>query len=336
MKMITCELEQIMKIDSTSGKEVELARFMAEHFMAPGADLELQDVGDGTVNLFYKWGTPEIIFCTHLDTVPPYIAPVLDNNRVSGRGACDAKGQIVTAWNVCRDLYNDGETNFGLLLVSGEETGSKGAKVANNLVKGCKYVIIGEPTENKLIKAGKGIQLYDVQILGISCHSGYPQLGDNAIERMRQFLNKLAVEDFPSDPVLGSTTFNIGQLSSGNAYNVLPDLVSFKIYFRTTPASSRLIENALKNIADDKTTITKNREDKPFEYYYVEGFESDIVAFGCDGPCLTNLGKVLLYGPGSISVAHTKDEFIKIADIEKAVIDLKLLYKTLKKEISPE
>lgn len=331
--MITEELAKIMKIDSTSGKEAELAIYIAENLYVPGANHEIQDIGDGTVNLFYKWGTPEIIFCTHLDTVPPYIAPVLDNNRVSGRGACDAKGQIVTALNVCRDLYKDGETNYGLLLVSGEETGSKGAKVANNLVKGCKYVIIGEPTENKLIKAGKGIQLYDVQILGVSCHSGYPQLGDNAIERMRQFLNRLAVEDFPSDPVLGSTNYNIGQLSSENAYNVLPDLVSFKIYFRTTPASSSLIENVLKNIADDKTTITKTREDKPFEYYYVEGFESDIVAFGCDGPCLTNLGKVLLYGPGSISVAHTKEEFINVSDIEKAVTDLKQIYQTLKKRI---
>ncbi|MGE5349642.1 MAG: M20/M25/M40 family metallo-hydrolase [Actinomycetota bacterium] len=334
--MVTEELAEIMRIDSTSGKEADLARYIANNFHVPGATLEIQDVGDGSINLFYKWGTPEIIFCTHLDTVPPFIPPVAESARISGRGACDAKGQIITVLNVCRDLYHEGETNFGLLLVSGEETGSTGARAANNLIKGCRYVIIGEPTENKLIKAGKGIQLYVVQISGMSCHSGYPQFGDDAIERMRQFLNRLAAAIFPSDPVLGSTTYNIGQLSSENAYNVLPDLVSFKIYFRTTPASSGLIEKVLKNIADDKTTITKTREDKPFEYYYAEGFESDIVAFGCDGPCLTNLGKILLYGPGSIRSAHTKDEFINIADIEKAVIDLKQLYKTLKKEISPE
>jgi len=331
--MITEELVKIMNIDSTSGKEVELARYIADNCHVPGAILEIQDVGDGSINLFYRWGKPEIIFCTHLDTVPPYIEPVTGNGRVSGRGACDAKGQIITALNVCRDLFNEGETNFGLLLVSGEETGSKGAKVANNLVKGCKYVIIGEPTENKLIKAGKGIQLYDVQIRGVSCHSGYPQLGDDAIERMRQFLNRLAAADFPSDPVLGPTTFNIGQLSSDNAYNVLPDLVSFKIYFRTTPASSDLIENILENIADDRTTITKTREDKPFEYLHIDGFDSDIVAFGCDGPCLTNLGKCLLYGPGTIKVAHTEKEFIALSDIEKGITDLKNIFKTLKKGI---
>ncbi|MCU0457922.1 MAG: M20/M25/M40 family metallo-hydrolase [Bacteroidales bacterium] len=331
--MITRELEQIMKIDSTSGKEAELARFMAEHFMAPGADLEIQDVGDGAINLFYKWGKPEIIFCSHLDTVPPYIAPASGDGQVSGRGACDAKGQIITAWNVCRELYNEGENNFGLLLVSGEETGSTGARVANNLIKGCRYVIIGEPTENKLIKAGKGIQLYDVQIRGTSCHSGYPQFGDDAVERMRQFLNRLAAADFPSDPVLGSTTYNIGQLQSENAYNVLPDLVRFKIYFRTTHASYQLTEDILKGLSDEKTTITKIREDKPFLYHYIDGFECDIVAFGCDGPCLTNLGKCLLYGPGSIKVAHTEDEYINVSEIDKAITDLKKIYHTLKKGI---
>lgn len=334
--MVTEELAEIMRIDSTSGKEADLARYIANNFHVPGATLEIQDVGDGSINLFYKWGTPEIIFCTHLDTVPPFIPPVAESARISGRGACDAKGQIITVLNVCRDLYHEGETNFGLLLVSGEETGSTGARAANNLIKGCRYVIIGEPTENKLIKAGKGIQLYDVKISGKSCHSGYPHLGDDAIDRMRLFLNSLALAEFPSDPLLGATTYNIGQLSSGNAYNVLPDLVSFKIYFRTTPATNSLIGEILREISDENTTVTKIREDKPFEYFYLEGFERGTVAFGCDGPALPGLGKCLLYGPGTIRVAHTEDEFIEIHDIEKAIIDLKAIFKTLKKRIGTE
>ena len=328
--MITEELIKIMNIDSTSGMEAELSCYIAEHMYVPGATLEIQEVGDGGTNLFYKWGTPEIIFCTHLDTVPPFIAPVLADNCVYGRGACDAKGQIITLVNVCRGLHSEGESNFGLLLVSGEEIGSKGAKAANKLIKGCKYVIICEPTENKLIKAGKGIQLYGVQIRGVSCHSGYPQFGDDAIDSMRLFLNRLAAVDFPPDQILGSTTYNIGLLSAENAYNVLPDLVNFKIYFRTTPASSHLIESILNGIIDNRTTITKIREDEPFYYHYIEGFQSDIVAFGCDGPCLTSLGKCLLYGPGSIRVAHTNDEFINVSDIEKAIFDLKQIYKTIR------
>ena len=331
--MIVRELEQLMMIDSTSGKEMELAVFIADNLQQPGAALETQDVGDGTINLFYRWGTPEIIFCTHLDTVPPYLEPVAGRNMVSGRGACDAKGQIITAWNVCRELHSEGETNFGLLLVAGEETGSKGAKVANNLISDCKYVIIGEPTENRLITAGKGIRLYDVQIRGIGCHSGYPQYGESAIEGMRVFLNLLSGLEFPDDPVLGPTTFNIGMLASDNAYNVLPDLVTFRLYVRTTFASHDLIENSLNSIAGEKTIITRIREDKPFEYYHPDGFENDIVAFGCDGPSLTNLGKCLLYGPGSIRTAHTENEHILIEDIEKAISDLKKIFKTLKTEL---
>jgi acetylornithine deacetylase len=320
-------------IDSTSGRERELADFIAGNFHIPGADPEIQDVGDGTVNLFYRWGIPEIIFCTHLDTAPPYIDPVAGRNMVSGRGACDAKGQIITAWNVCKELCHEGETNFGLLLVAGEETGSKGAKAANSLIRDCKYVIIGEPTENKLIRAGKGIQLYNVRISGISCHSGYPQYGESAIEGMRTFLNLLSGLEFPVDQVLGPTTFNIGMLSSDNAYNVLPDLVSFNLYFRTTFASHGLIENSLRGIADEKTNIAMVREDKPFEYYHPDGFDSDIVAFGCDGPCLTNLGKCLLYGPGSIKTAHTENEHIHIQEIETAITDLKKIFRILKKEL---
>lgn len=331
--MIARELEQIMKIDSTSGKEVELARYIAGNFPAPGAALEIQEVEEGCVNLFYKWGTAQIIFCTHLDTVPPYIEPRLEEGKVLGRGACDAKGQIITAYNVCKELYGEGETNFGLLLVAGEETGSKGAKIANNLIKDCKYVIIGEPTENKLIKAGKGIQLYDVQIKGLSSHSGYPQYGDNAIERMKSFLNRLSGLKFPEDPLTGSTTYNIGKLSSCNAYNVLSDLVTFKLYFRSTNSSKQVIEDSLRSICDEKISIVKVREEEPFEYYYINGFPGDIAAFSCDGPSLYNLGKILLYGPGSIKVAHSEEEFISIRDIERAIDDLKQIYKTLKMEL---
>jgi acetylornithine deacetylase len=324
------ELIQIMKIDSTSGKEAELAYFIADNFPAPGATLEMQDVGDGSVNLFYKWGTPEIIFCTHLDTVPPYIEPRSENGKVFGRGACDAKGQIITALNVCRELYSVGESNFGLLLVAGEETGSIGAKVANNLIRDCKYVIVGEPTENKLIKAGKGIQLYVVQVRGISSHSGYPQYGDNAIERMRLFLDKLAGIDFPEDPITGPTTYNIGMLSSDNACNVVPDLVTFKIYFRTTFSSHPVIGDILQSISDEKTSISRVREEMPVEFHFIDGYPGDIAAFSCDAPSLYNLGKCLLYGPGSIKVAHTDNEFINLSDIDRAVTDLKNIYKTLK------
>jgi len=328
------ELKQIMEIDSTSGTEVELARFIARNFSMPGSTLQIQEVGDGTVNLFYKWGEPKIIFCTHLDTVPPYIKPKTEGNKISGRGACDAKGQIIAVYHTCRELYDKGEDNFGLLLVSGEEVGSKGAKVANELITGCEYVIVGEPTENRLIKAGKGIQLYEVRIDGISAHSGYPQLGDDAVERMRLFLNRLSKAGFPADPLLGNTTFNIGMLSSNNVHNVLSDLVTFKLYFRTTFASHSVVEQILQSISGSQITITKIREDNPMRFHYLEGFESNTVAFGSDAPCLYNLGKCLMYGPGTIKVAHTDEEYINIEDINKAVADLKAIFTILNQELN--
>lgn len=329
--MLAKELQQIMQIDSTSGKEAELAHFIVRNFKTPLAVLDIQEVGDGTLNLFYKWGVPKTVFCTHLDTVPPFIAPRIDGDIVYGRGACDAKGQIITAWHACMELQHEGESNFGLLLTAGEETGSKGAGVANRLISGSEYVVVCEPTENKLIRAGKGIRLYDVTISGVGCHSGYPQFGDDAIEKMRLFLERLADLKLPDDPLLGPTTYNIAQLSSNNALNVVPDLVTMKIYFRTTFATHHLIEEMIDSLTEGDISIREIKEENPQEFYYLEGFSSGVVAFGSDAPGLYNLGKCLLYGAGSIMDAHTNHEFVKISDIEKAITDLKKIYRTLKK-----
>lgn len=331
--MIVEELKEIMAIDSTSGKEGELAHYIANSVNLPGATLEKQSVEGETINLLFKWGSPKIIFCTHLDTVPPFIPPTVESDTIFGRGACDAKGQIVTAFNVCRDLYAAGETNFGLLLLAGEEVGSKGAKVANRKIEGCQYVIVGEPTENRLIKAGKGVELFEVEIKGRSSHSGYPHLGDSAIDRMRLFLNKLALLKFPDDSLLGATTYNIGNLSSANAYNVVSNFISFKLYFRTTFASHSLIEESLNSIADSMTKVLKRHKEMPIYFHYIDGFEAGVVAYGCDAPSLTNLGKPLLYGAGSITTAHTSEEQVTVTEIEKAIVDLKEIYKSLKSSI---
>lgn len=328
--MIVKELIEMMQIDSTSGRERELAKYIINNFDLPGAKLEQQELEDGGINLFYRWGEPKIIFCTHLDTVPPYIKPTLKGETLFGRGACDAKGQIVTFIALCRDLYKMGESNFGLLLLCGEEVGSKGAKVANTLIEGSKFVVIGEPTENKIISAAKGIQLYDIKVSGVSCHSGYPQFGKSAIERALSFFNTLSKVKFPFDNSLGATTYNIGELSSQNPYNVLSDSLTCKLYFRTTFSSFSMIESTLMQIAGEDVCVSKIREDLPLSFHIVEGLPTDVVAFGSDAPALNNLGLPLLYGPGSIRVAHTEQEYIKISDIERAIEDLKKIYLTLK------
>jgi acetylornithine deacetylase len=332
-------LLNIMSIDSTSGKENELGNYFKENFHPEGSELEVQEIetaaGIGQVNLFYKWGNPEIIFCSHYDTVPPYIRPEKKDGVIYGRGSCDAKGQIACLAKACKELFKAGETNFGLLILAGEEVGSYGAKKANQVIEGCKYVIVGEPTENKLIRAGKGNILLSFVFRGKSCHSGYPGYGDNAIERMRKFLNDLDKINFPDDPVLGKTTYNIGRLTSDNAHNVVSDEVKMKIFFRTTFATHDSLFDEIKKICDTMTEVELVYEDKPVDFFTVEGFETDIVAFGSDAPELYNLGKPLLYGPGSILNAHTLTEYNKIEEMEKAVVDLKkIFYKLKEKEVA--
>lgn len=324
----------ILKIDSTSGSEGELAIFIANTFKTDKCEVEFQVVKPGIFNLLFKWGNPSIIFCTHLDTVPPYFPPLLDGNIVRGRGSCDAKGQIMAMYSACLELEKEGNTGFGLLLLAGEETGSQGAKVANELVKGCKFVIVGEPTQNKMIRAGKGTLLFKVSVSGRSAHSGYPHLGANAVSAGIELLSQLKQFPFPTDDLLGDVTWNTGALSSANAHNVISDMFSFNIYFRTTFETHNVIENILGQLSNDvnalfpgcRIEIEAAGGDAPIRFFTLEGFEYDTVAYGSDAPRLFNLGERLLYGPGSISTAHTLDEHIDINSIELAINNYKRMY----------
>ncbi|MFA7361582.1 MAG: M20/M25/M40 family metallo-hydrolase [Candidatus Kapaibacterium sp.] len=329
-------LIKMMEVDSTSGKEENIIDTIKDFYNPVKASLEIQEISNGKHNLFYKWGMPKIIFCSHFDTVPPYIPPSFNDKRISGRGSCDAKGQIAVMSEVCLQLEKEGKTNFGLLMLAGEEVGSYGALTANKLIIGCNYVIVGEPTQNKLIKAGKGNILFDFTIRGRSAHSGYPKEGDDAIERFRLFLNGLRNVKFEEDELLGITTYNVGCLSSENAHNVIPSLVTFKIFFRTTFATHNIIESSVKKICNDNIEYNIKYGDEPIMFHTVEGFETDKVSYGSDAPELYNLGKRLLYGPGSIQTAHTKEEHILMSDIHRAVEDLKNIYYKLEEEIESE
>lgn len=323
-----------MKIDSTSGLENSVADFLISDYKPEGSDLHIIDIDNGKKNLFYKWGEPEIIFCSHFDTVPPYIPPVTDGDHIKGRGSCDAKGQLAVFSEVCKKLYESGESNFGLLMLAGEEVGSYGAKAANEIIKGCKYVMVGEPTENKLILASKGNILVEFKFNGKPFHSGYLQYGDDAILRMFDFIERLKKYEFPVDDILGDTTFNIGRLKSDNAHNVVSFEASMKIFFRTTKTTHDILMEIINSLIDEKTEVKFGYGDKPMDFVTVDGFETGIVSYGTDAPELYNLGECLLYGPGSILDAHTENEFIRISDMEKAVADNLDIYKKLKNKLN--
>ena len=326
-------LIKLMEIESTSGTEGAIADYLLENYKPAGAELHIQEISNGLKNVFYTWGKPEVIFNSHFDTVPPYLPPRKEGNIIYGRGSCDAKGQLVVLSQACERLHKEGFTNFGLLMNAGEEVGSYGAMKANEVIKGCKYCIVGEPTENKLIKASKGNINVDVIFNGRSCHSGYPEHGDNAVSRMVQFLHSIDLlidnEIFPVDDILGPVTYNVGMLSSPNAHNVISDKVTMKIFFRTTFATHDMLTDELKNITDDQTEVIENFRHQPMMFETFPGFETGIVSYGTDAPSMPNLGKKILYGPGSILDAHTHNEHIKIEDMEKAVDDLVKIYKCI-------
>lgn len=324
----------ILKIDSSSGKERRLAEYCAYGFATGKSVSETYEVGDGTLNVYLKWGNPEMVFCTHLDTVPPYIPPKVEelpdgDVKISGRGSCDAKGQIFSMYNACIELENEGYTDFGLLLVSGEETGSKGAKTVDGQIAGGEYLVVGEPTDSKMVTAGKGTKSFKVVIKGVSSHSGYPEYGDSAVMRFVDFMDRLGAVVFPEDPVLGKTTYNVGELESSNSQNILSDRLSFRIYFRTTFASDEMVCRLMEYFADGMTEITAFGGDTPSRYMVLDGFETKTVAFGNDAPHIGCFRNKMLCGPGSILVAHTDNEHILLSDLIRAKDNYVSIYKKL-------
>ena len=361
--------KDLLSIDSTSGKERELALWLLRELSAPS--VQSFEVGDGTLNLLLSWGTPKVVFCTHMDTVPPYIPPTfpegvdlsgtvatlgpirgrgpsagpmggvaqrrsgevqpLPETKVCGRGSCDAKGQIFAMYEACKELETAGCTDFGLLLLSGEETGSWGAKAFSKTGFEAPFLIIGEPTENKMVSASKGTKSFRLSFRGEPFHSGYPQYGVSAVDLFCDFVNYLKSSDFPIDPELGETTWNIGQLHSDNAQNILSPELSCLLYFRTTFATHALVRQVVEAKAGERLTVTPNGEgDAPAHYVTLDGFPAAPVAFGSDAPHLRGFGHKIICGPGSIRCAHRPDEHILLSDLETAVQQYVAFYKALR------
>ncbi|MBR4596581.1 MAG: M20/M25/M40 family metallo-hydrolase [Bacteroidales bacterium] len=315
--------KDILSIDSTSGKERDMALWLNDHLEAPSK--ELMEVGDGTLNLFLKWGTPSVVFCSHMDTVPPYIKPVIlsevekSHRIITGRGSCDAKGQIFAMYTACKELEAKGCTDFGLLILAGEETGSWGAKAFSKTGFEAPFLIVGEPTDNKMVSAAKGTLSYDLKFTGEAFHSGYPQYGTSAVELFNQFYNALKAVEWGLDPELGETTWNIGLLSSPNPQNILSPELTCRLYFRTTFLSHQAVQTWMAGASAPLLTVTPRGGDTPSRYVTLPGFPSGPVAFGSDAPHLTGFGHKIICGPGSIKVAHRDNENVLAADLEAAV-----------------
>ena len=326
--------QELLSIDSTSGKERKVAEWLAERLpgMFPAANrpvLRAEEVGDGTLNLLLTWGAPRIVFCSHLDTVPPYIPPTLADEVIKGRGSCDAKGQVFAIVEACKRLAEAGKTDFGMLLLAGEETGSWGAKAFAKTDFKAEYLVVGEPTDNCMVSASKGTKSFDLKFTGESFHSGYPQYGVSAVDLFVEFVNALKAKDFGMDPILGETTWNIGLVHSDNPQNILSPELTCRLYFRTTFVSDEAVCQWMTEAQSDRLTVNPRGGDTPARYWTVEGLPSKSVAFGSDAPHLKNFTHKAICGPGSITVAHRDDEHVLAADLATAVEQYIALYSSV-------
>jgi acetylornithine deacetylase len=255
-----------------------------------------------------------------MDTVPPFIAPTEDDEKIYGRGACDAKGIIAAQITAAERLRTENVTDIGLLFTVDEERSSKGAKAANQhpLAAKCEYLINGEPTDNDLAIGSKGAFRAKIRTTGKAAHSAYPEQGDSAIEKLLDILEDVRHTRFPNDDFFGETTCNIATVDGGLALNVIPPNAEAGMLIRlTTPMEP--IRDALISLIRERGELEVLSYNLPVKMLAVDGFKQKVVRFTTDIPHLGNWGQPLLLGPGSILHAHTKDEYVLKSDLDRAV-----------------
>jgi acetylornithine deacetylase len=307
----------LVDIDSTTGREGEAGRWLAGHLRGLGYDVVEQRVDDTRFNVFATAGRPSVVLSTHYDCVPPFFPSRVDQGRVYGRGACDAKGILAAQIAAVELLRDEGEPRVGLLFVVGEERGSEGAKAANELADGCRYLIDGEPTDLRLGVATRGVLRLRLRASGRAAHSSFPELGESAIDKLLDVLVALRDVALPEDPVLGRTHYTIGLIAGGVAPNVVSPSAEAELMFRTVSNAAE-VRRALASI-ESRVSIEQVLEVPPVRMLTLPGFESAVFPYTTDIPFLHRWGQPLLFGPGSIHVAHTADEWIAIDELEAAV-----------------
>jgi acetylornithine deacetylase len=260
---------------------------------------------------------PEIVFSTHMDTVPPFIPSSEDDTAIYGRGSCDAKGIIAAQVIAAEKLLAEG-VHVGLLFLVGEERDSLGARVANQHAIGSRFLINGEPTENRLAIATKGALHLELTARGKMAHSAYPELGESAIDKLVEALHRLHTMKLPENPDVGPCTRNVGSIQGGRAPNVISDTAKADLFYRLVgPADElrRQISETVGSLAE----INFTRETPFMRLRTLDGLPTMVAAFTTDIPSLSNWGEPLLLGPGSIHVAHTESEYVEKAQLTQAV-----------------
>ena len=308
----------LIDIESTTGQEGPVARVLAEYLRGRGYSVLEQPLEGDRINVIAAVGEPAVAFSTHFDCVPPFFPSRVADGVLHGRGACDAKGILAAQVAAAERLRAEGETRVGLVFVAGEERGSDGAKAANTIASATRFLINGEPTELKLGLATRGCFRVRLIAHGKAAHSGYPELGESAIEKLIDVLNALRTAVWPADPQLGRTHYTVGLIKGGVAPNVIPPHAEAEVFFRTVGAHDELRATLAATVAG-RVEVQEILELPAVRLHTVPGFDTDVFAYFSDVPFLTNWGTPLLLGPGTIHVAHTDHEHIVIADLDRAV-----------------
>ncbi len=310
--------QQLLSFDSTTGREREVVEYIARWLVERGWNVTLQEVEPGRSNVWATRKGGGVTLSTHLDTVPPFIAPRLEGTRLYGRGACDAKGIAAAMMIAAERLVSQGEERVDLLFVVGEEKGSPGARAANQLNPTSRWLVNGEPTESKLATGGKGAVRVLVRVRGREAHSAYPHLGNSALAPMLELLPRLDSLDLPVDPVLGATTCNVGVLRAGSEANIVPGFAEAEIMIRLV-SDFEPVKQIFAEWAAGRAELVWGSPIPAQHFHVIDGFEVEPVAYTSDIPLLDRWGTPLLFGPGSIQVAHTSIEYIDVAELDASV-----------------
>ncbi len=313
----------LVDMESVSGNEYNVALFLYEHLRklaaASGGRVEKMDVEERRFNVFAHWGEPFVTLSTHTDTVPPFFASREDEEFIWGRGACDAKGIIAAMIGAAERLLASGATNFGLLFVAGEERNSTGALAAARMPRGSRYLVNGEPTENKLALASKGALRFEIVARGQMAHSAYPELGVSAIDALLDALEAIRRVPLPQDAILGPCTMNIGTIVGGRAPNVVADAAMAEILVRTV-GDADLVRDAFAAAINGLAEMKEVLAVPVMRFEQVDGLPTTVVSFTTDVPALCpSWGKPVLIGPGSIRAAHTAEERVSKKELLDAV-----------------
>ena len=310
---------RLVDIESISGNEGVVGGFLADELRKLGYNVHRMSVEGERKNVYatsVEEPNPAIVFSTHMDTVPPFIPSREDETCIYGRGSCDAKGIMAAQIAAAEQLRSQG-IYVGLLFLVGEERDSLGAKIANQQPNASKFLINGEPTDNRVAIASKGTLRAELTATGRMAHSAYPELGESAIDKLIEALDRLRAMKLPSNPEIGPCTLNIGLIEGGRAPNVIPDHARALLLYRLIGPSEELRGEIVATVGE--LTKVKFTLEIPFiRLRTFEGLPTMVAAFTTDIPALSNWGQPLLVGPGSIHVAHTEEEYVEKQHLQEA------------------